>query len=102
MCGCMLRPTDCPEESDELLGQLPAARVQGGVQEERGVVLGHGRRLQVLQNEQVRRGRLQVLHAQAFHEEGAGAPDDGEQVRPESDLSLASAAACYEFGLQYK
>ena len=90
----MLRPTDCPEKSDELLGQLPAGRVQGCIQEEGGVVLGDGRRLQVLQDEKVRRGRLQVLHAEALHEEGAGAPHDGEQMRPEGHLGLASAAAC--------
>ena len=58
------------------------------------MVLGHGRRLQVLQDEQVRRGRLQVLHAEALHEEGAGTADDGEQVRPEGNLRLAGATAC--------
>ena len=57
------------------------------------MVLGDGGRFQVLQDEQVGRRSLQILHAQALREEGARGAHYRKQVGPQRHFRLARAAA---------
>lgn len=57
------------------------------------VILRHRRRLQVLQDQKVGGGSLQVLDVQTLLEQGPGGTHHREEVGPKGDLGLAGASA---------
>ena len=57
------------------------------------MILSHGRRLQVLQDQQVRGRRLKILDMKTFFEESPRRTHYCEEMRPEGDLGFPRAAA---------
>lgn len=63
---------DGSKEADEVFGQVPAALLQGRVQEDGGVLPAHRHRLHVLEDDEIGGGQVQLLQLQASLEQLAG------------------------------